>query len=744
MYETKAERDALFNFTGKYTEVELLNKEATGFGWAVLVQDNWEGNRPKVVKLPNREAATRELLAEAEILAKIARYVRHPNLIALGSVEKYVLDWAGKKDDRWFIVLEFGGENLRRRLGRLEHRTGAGRDEYVYRGGSPLSADEVLRIGVQVADGLRALHEFEEAPGQHIVHRDIKPENILIDRDGTVRLADFGISKVVERITQSVSVAGTAPYLAPEYSRGRITAASDIYSLGMVLYEMATGRFPFTLPEDRFYQMPDPPHALNSQVPKGLSEVIMRALWWDPHAGRGAEEKGRYSRTADLLQDLRKCYSRLYPVPPQYKRVTDRPDQLNFYRDGDETVRIYLYDTDDPARCATALGSRVRVKEPPFVFPRAVFESEGTVGVVAPLVPEWMNHSVPGDAEPPAVRGPAVYPFLQRVDQLCEHLRRLHRLGIYHGFLTPTSARWADGNWLVDHLWLAPLVGLVPPESLFRRTEVSVGYLAPEVLRWETPPMLGSDIYGLAGIVYAALTGAPPTDPDAALGIARKAPPPAFRAGSVLRDHGKTVSRRLREIVARALSPDPTARHRSIDEFQTDLRACLHPSDMVTSLLADAAEYHGQGRVVEAYDSLDAAQRLAPGDPAVHHARAEIYFLEREFTWALRENTKALAVEPTPVRYFLHGQILHALERYDSARDMLELGLELDDCARGRHLLARCLESLGLHRRALEEYEKAAEMARTREQNPTRVMEIEKDRNILLSKRLGSAPSEAG
>jgi len=744
MYETKAERDTLFGLRGQYTEVELLNKEATGFGWAVLVQANWEGNRPKVVKLPNREAATRELLAEAEILAKIAQYVRHPNLIALGSVEKEVIDWQGKKDDRWFIVLEFGGENLRRRLGRLERRSGLGRDEYVYRGGSPLPVDDILQIGIQVAEGLRALHEFEEAPGQHIIHRDIKPENILIDKDGKVRLADFGISKVVERITQSVSVAGTAPYLAPECTLGRITAASDIYALGIVLYEMATGRFPFTLAEDRFYQMPDPPELVNPQLPAGLSSVVMKALAWNPRANRGEEAKDRYSRTADLLHDLRRCYSLLHPVPPQYRRAIDQPDRPNVYRDGDDYVRIYLYETEHPARCATALSPRIRVNEPPFVFPKAVFDSEGTVGVVVPTVPDWVTEPAANRPAIATVRGPTVYPFLTRIEALCDRLQHLHRLGLYHGFLTPASARWADGVWVVDHPWLAPLVGLVPAESLLRRTEVAVGFLAPEVLRWETPPMLGSDIYGLGAIIYAALTGAPPIDPDAALAITRKAPPPAFRAGSVLRDHSRTVSRRLRETVARALSPDPTARHRSIDEFRDDLRACLNPLDMVRSLLADAAELHGQGKEAEAYDALDEAQQLDPGNPDVHQARAEIFFRERAFAYALDENRKAMAVEKTAVRCFLHGQCLLSLGRAESAKDMAELGLELQDCARGHHLLARCLEALGLNKQALAEYDRADELARHRENNPTQVVEIEMDRKTLLSKRYPGTPPEAG
>jgi eukaryotic-like serine/threonine-protein kinase len=228
-----------------------------------------------VVKLPNSESATRELLVEAEILTKIAQYLRHPNLIALTSVDKYVIEWAGKQEDRWFLVLQFGGMNLRGRLGRL----GLRQDEYVYLNGAPLPLEDVFHIAIQASDGLRALHEFEESPGQHIIHRDIKPENILIDEHGTVRLADFGISKIVERLTQSVTAAGTAPYLAPEYSRGRLHACSDIYSLGIVLYEMATGKFPFRPDRGR----PRSPEA--KQAPGGVRSP-----------GRGLEAEPGQSR----------------------------------------------------------------------------------------------------------------------------------------------------------------------------------------------------------------------------------------------------------------------------------------------------------------------------------------------------------------------------------------------------------------------------------------------------------------
>jgi serine/threonine protein kinase len=503
MYETREERDALFSFTGKYTEVKLLNEEATGFGWAVLVQDNFENKRLKVVKLPNREAATRELLAEAEILSKIAQYLRHPNLIGLGSVDRYVIEWGGGKQERWFIVLQYGGENLRTRLGRLLLRARAGKgDEYVYRDGLALPVDDVLQIAIQVTDGLRALHDFEEAPGQHIVHRDIKPENILIDEHGTIRLTDFGISKVVERLTQSVSVAGTLPYLAPEYSRGRITAASDIYSLGIVLYEMATGRFPFARPDDRFYQMPEAPHVVNPAVPARLSDVIMRALWWDPHAGRGAEEAQRYARAAEMLQDLRRCYSTLHPVPPQFVRLSPPGPGVSLYRDNESQadVRIYLYETPSPGQCVTRLAALLNFEDPRLLAPRRTFESEGVVGVVVPPLGHVtgpghtadgaLPTTVPasqlgrGGADPSGMgllQGEAVYPFVARLVTLCRQLERLHRRGVYHGFLTPYNVHWQKDGWVIDHAWLGQLVGLALAEGVLARTEVAAGFLAPEV-----------------------------------------------------------------------------------------------------------------------------------------------------------------------------------------------------------------------------------------------------------------------
>jgi serine/threonine protein kinase len=741
MYETKEERDALFGFTRKYTERDLLNKVATGFGWAVLVQDNLEDNQLKVVKLPNREDATRELLVEAKILTKIARYLRHPNLIALGSVERYVIKWNGKEEERYFVVLQYGGKDLRKRLGKLGIQRPEGRkEEYVYVGGQPLPVEEVLQLGIQVSDGLRALHEFEEAPGLHIVHRDIKPENILVDDQGVARLTDFGISKVVERLTQSVTVAGTLPYLAPEYSLGRITAASDIYSLGIVLYEMATGRFPFRFLDERFHQMPPLPSALNPAIPARLSEVILRAMWWDPSAGLRDGEALRYGRAADLLQDLRRCYARMYPVPRDYEPLAGAGSRAGLYRDRatNATVRISLYETKQPALCVSRLAAVARLDDPRVLSPRRVFESEEMVGVVTPplpaalaapsrttaidpadvtTVPEVPPTTTP--APPPRLEGRAIYDFLPQFLLLCEQIQKLHHFGIYHGWLCPQVVHWDGSGWIIDQVWLGPLAGAAASASVLARSEIPAGFLAPEILNWDALPTLSSDLYGLGAILYGRLTGTPPLGSEAALSM---------------RDRAPTVSRRLQNILVRALQPDPARRYQSVDEMVSDVGACRWPDDLVATLVEDARDYQRQGRLVEAYDALDQAQHLAPGHEEVHHARAEIYFREGSYRWALKENAKALNVNPTPSVCFLHGQCLVALERYDEALDCYREGLARKDCSLGRHLLAQCLERAGKLADAVSECERALRIAETVEHDLTRIPAINADLEAFRSR----------
>jgi serine/threonine-protein kinase len=174
-----------------------------------------------------------------------------------------------------------------------------------------LPEKELARLGAQIADALNEAHE------QGIVHRDLKPGNIKLTAKGQAKVLDFGLAKLVrsevevadavtvESLTQTVGVAGTLPYMAPEQLRGKpVDARSDLYSFGVVLYEMATGRRPFeeklsTALSDAILHRPPPaPRTVNRRVSAGLENIILKCLEKEPER--------RYQSARDLQVDFRR------------------------------------------------------------------------------------------------------------------------------------------------------------------------------------------------------------------------------------------------------------------------------------------------------------------------------------------------------------------------------------------------------------------------------------------------------
>jgi len=232
-------------------------------------------DRPVALKrlaehLADDEQFRERFLREARLAAKFV----HPNVVQVYDADE---DARGP-----FIVMEY-----------VDGHTLA--DELKRRGRLPPA--EVVGIGVQVCSALEAAH----AAG--LVHRDIKPQNILLRPDGRVKIADFGIARslAATRHTEIGTILGTAAYLAPEQARGEaVTPAADIYSLGVVLYELLTGRTPFdadTLPElvlKREQGAVVPPRDLVPDVPLALERVVMRCLALEPkHRPASAAELAR-------------------------------------------------------------------------------------------------------------------------------------------------------------------------------------------------------------------------------------------------------------------------------------------------------------------------------------------------------------------------------------------------------------------------------------------------------------------
>jgi eukaryotic-like serine/threonine-protein kinase len=196
---------------------------------------------------------------EAEFAAGLSA---HPNIVSIFDV--------GEDGDVRYMVMELiDGRNLKDLI----------RDE------APLTTERAFAIGQAIASALAFAHQ------RGLIHRDIKPQNILVSPDGSVHVADFGIARSAasSQVTRTGVVLGTAHYLSPEQAQGQpASAASDIYALGIVLFEMLTGNLPFdadnalAVAMKQVHELPPSPNKLNPDISPGAAAVVLRALNKDP------------------------------------------------------------------------------------------------------------------------------------------------------------------------------------------------------------------------------------------------------------------------------------------------------------------------------------------------------------------------------------------------------------------------------------------------------------------------------
>jgi serine/threonine-protein kinase len=235
------------------------------------------GRTVAVKVLHARYASDPSFVARFRQEAQAAANLSHPNIVNM-------YDW-GRDGDTYYIVMEYvKGTDLKS----LVTRQG------------PLDPHKVAEYGAQVCGALTVAHGYD------IIHRDIKPHNIVLTPDGTIKVMDFGIARAGNTtMTQTGSVLGTAQYISPEQAQGKpLTPASDLYSLGVTLYELATGTLPFdgdTPVATALKQVNDepvPPRQVRASVPPALEAVILRALRKNP-----AE---RYASASEMRDDLRR------------------------------------------------------------------------------------------------------------------------------------------------------------------------------------------------------------------------------------------------------------------------------------------------------------------------------------------------------------------------------------------------------------------------------------------------------
>jgi Tol biopolymer transport system component/predicted Ser/Thr protein kinase len=272
-----------------YRVVERLG--GGGMGVVYKAEDTRLGRAVALKFLPEELAVKPETLERFQREARAASALNHPGICTVYDVDTH--------EGQWFIAMELlEGQTLRERIG-----------------GRPIELSALLDLGIQMADALDAAH------GKGVVHRDLKPANVWVTPRGQAKLLDFGLAKLSHQgavsdssekpteappeLTTAGSVMGTVAYMSPEQVRGEaLDARSDLFSLGIVLYEMATGRQAFSgtttgvVFDGILNREPPPPSEANPAVPAQLDQIVAKALEKD--------EDIRYQTARDLLTDLKR------------------------------------------------------------------------------------------------------------------------------------------------------------------------------------------------------------------------------------------------------------------------------------------------------------------------------------------------------------------------------------------------------------------------------------------------------
>jgi eukaryotic-like serine/threonine-protein kinase len=293
---------------GKYKILKTIG--SGGFGTVYLADDTWI-NKKVALKVPHKQGVDfGELLREARLLAALD----HPNIVGIVTAEK--------QENVFFIVMDFvPGETL---------------EDIVARQGA-LDVALVLDYTCQICNAIDHAHR------QNVLHRDLRPSNILVSENGQLKVADFGTSRFLEIAAHGSTVIGSPPYMAPEQFRGEAVFASDIYSLGVTMYQMLTGVLPYDTPSPadlerlRRGELVSPPRLKNPKIPRAIDAVVMRALAPEIHA--------RYQRASELMDDVLAARGSIV------RRAAPRPTPADSATAEDIQTRLKAREAPQPRFC---------------------------------------------------------------------------------------------------------------------------------------------------------------------------------------------------------------------------------------------------------------------------------------------------------------------------------------------------------------------------------------------------------
>jgi serine/threonine protein kinase/tetratricopeptide (TPR) repeat protein len=262
-----------------YRIVEKIG--AGGMGEVYLAQDTELDRKVALKFLPSHLCQDNDCRKRFKREAQAAAKLDHPNIVTIYEV----------------------GEHQGRPFFAMQHVEGRSLRDVIK--GKELTPDQAINLAAQICEGLNKAHQAG------VIHRDIKPSNIVIDTDGRAKLLDFGLATVAgtDKLTRTGSTLGTVGYMSPEQASGRKTdECSDLFSLGVVLYEMITGRRPFKGEDEAAtlhavtHESPEPLARFKAEIPDGLQDVVDRALDKDVET--------RYPTAAAMLADLRRLRRR--------------------------------------------------------------------------------------------------------------------------------------------------------------------------------------------------------------------------------------------------------------------------------------------------------------------------------------------------------------------------------------------------------------------------------------------------
>lgn len=506
------------------------------------------------------DKAKRRLVLEA----RAASGLNHPNIVTIYSIEE--------SESFMFIVMEYvEGVTLKSIIDR-----------------GPIDSTQLIQLGSQVADALAAAHSAG------LIHRDIKPSNILVTPAGQAKILDFGLAKAsqvsdrslsgeqtMSRLTKTGMVVGTISYMSPEQTRGELLdARTDIFSLGCVLYEAATGKIPFSGPSilsilhEIATAEPPPPSTVTNNVPQGLDFIINRCL--------AKDRERRYSSAAELANALRGLtFANRYQIMRELGRggmgVVHLAHDPLLERDvAIKVVSPDLLSEDAVERFKREARVVAKMDHPGIVPIHDIGEHEGSLYFIMPFV-----------------QGTSLRSFLNEgslslgdvIDigiQVAEALDYSHTQGVVHRDIKPENIMVARQDSSVRVRVTDFGLAMASTENRLTRTGSVVGtmsYLSPEQLSTKTVDVR-TDIYSLGVVLYECLTGKPPFSGEVQsvlYRIAHESPDPPRMLGAEIQEE-------LENIIMQCMEKDPAKRPQHAKELADALirhRSKLRESDRV-------------------------------------------------------------------------------------------------------------------------------------------------------------------